>query len=321
MNYRGAVAVSGLVLLTAAAALLAYALWSPPKPAASALRRGGGGTGSADSAEGAAASGAGEGKEGRPPAEEQRSGQVISKAALVEIFNEITSEMSRVIVQIGQMEQALLQQAAEANKQIDPEGLRDHLLQEFTLEVREAEASVYARHGVTQTDVEAAAKYFHDDADFQAAVKTLKRKFALFTGQGSDDVPEHITMELIMEMLSETMMKMTAAMEEVFHQTKEKSAVGTEAFNAQLQSAYVERVGSIRQKVQKKYGVDQVRGGLLSSSSAPRCSRALPPTKRRGAGGVKRPREPPPASSSPRGATRTPLPQWSCPPHPLADRL
>ena len=254
---NAAVLASGVVLVVTAAALLAYAAWPQLNKKRTAQQSGA--SQEAKAGDASAPSGASPEEDGGGV-----SGSTISKAALCEIFNEITNEMGKVIMHIGQMEQALYTQAAETGKQIDPDRLRESLLQEFTMEVKEAEAAVYAKHGVTQGDVEAAAKYFHDDADFQTAVKTLKRKFALFTGQPGDDVPEHVTMELIMAVLSETMMKMTAAMEEVYNQTKERSPVGSDAFNAQLQSAYVERVGVIRQKVQKKFGIDQVRCCSLS---------------------------------------------------------
>jgi hypothetical protein len=189
---------------------------------------------------------------------EEKTKPVIPKQALCEIFREVTKEMSKVIHAIGMLEQQFLEEAAQGGRNVDPDVLREHLINKFITDVKEAEGQVYSRYGVTQADVEAAAQYFHDDADFEKEVKNLRRKFALFTGQGIEDVPEHVTMELVMDVLSETMMKMTAAMEEVYYKTKEAHEVGTEAFAQTLQTSYVEKVAVIRSKVQKKYDIDQV---------------------------------------------------------------
>lgn len=77
-----------------------------------------------------------------------------------------------------------------------------------------------------------------------------------------EDVPDYVTMELIMDVMSETMTKMTSAMEEVFAQTKAEFQPGTDQFAHTLQQRYVEKIGVLRQEVQTKYNIDQVRCSL-----------------------------------------------------------
>jgi hypothetical protein len=132
------------------------------------------------------------------------------------------------------------------------------MMAEFATAMKEVESRVYEAMGVTEGEVEQATNYFNDDGEFQAVLKTLRRKYSLFTGQGVEDVPDYVTMELIMDVMSETMKLMTAAMEEVFTQTKSEFPVGSEQFAQILQQRYVEKIGVLRQKVQKKYNIDQV---------------------------------------------------------------
>ena len=181
----------------------------------------------------------------------------ISKTQLIKVFQQITAQMERVILRISQVEQQILQKAQQDGQEIDQNELRESMMNEFNNAMKEVEARVYEHLQVSEADVEQATAYFNDDADFQAVLKTLRRKYSLFTGQGVEDVPDYVTMELIMNVMSETMTKMTAAMEEVFHQTKAEHAVGTEAFAQTLQQRYVERIGVIRQKVQKKNVITQ----------------------------------------------------------------
>jgi hypothetical protein len=208
--------------------------------------------------------------------------KILPKNTLLEVFVQITNQMEKVILKVSQLEQQLVNQAAQEGQQVDYEQFRQLMMNEFKNSMKDAETRVYAHYKVTEAQVEASATFFADDADFQQVLKTLKRKFALFTGQGGEDVPEHVTMQLVMDVMSETMTRMTAAMEEVFNQTRENHVVGTDAFNQALQTRYVERVGVIRAKVQKKYNLDQVRVALLvlktrSAHSAPRGMRSPRP--------------------------------------------
>jgi len=197
---------------------------------------------------------------------------VLAKSLLIDIFVQITASMEKVIMKISQLEQQLVNQAAQENQPVDYDQLRVLMMNEFKNAMKDTEARIYAAHKVTEAQVEASAKFFADDADFQQALKTLKRKFALFTGQAGEDVPDHVTKDLVISVMSETMQRMTAAMEEVFNATREVHQVGSDAFNQTLQARYVERVGVIRSKVQKKYSLDQVRFVRLrhaKHSSAP----------------------------------------------------
>jgi len=195
----------------------------------------------------------------------------IPKATLIEIFNQVTLQMEKVILRISQLEQSVMQQAKEEGQQVNAEEFKEHMMNEFKSAMKEAEERVYAHYKVTDKEVEVAADYFDDDADFQVALKTLKRKYALFTGSGGEDVPDFVTQKLVTDVMTETMMRMTTSMEEVFAQTKESFEPGTEAFNNMLQQKYVERVGIIRAKVQKKYNLDQdlLQAGVIKYQSDP----------------------------------------------------
>ena len=193
-----------------------------------------------------------------PEDEEVGEAPRISKATLIKVFQQITAQMERVILRISQLEQQILQQAQQQDQEVDQMELRESMMSEFATAMKEVETRVYEAMGVTEAEVEQATNYFNEDAEFQNVLKTLRRKYSLFTGQGVEDVPDYVTMELIMDVMSETMKLMTAAMEEVFTQTKSEMPVGTEAFAQTLQQRYVEKIGILRQKVQKKYNIDQV---------------------------------------------------------------
>jgi len=193
-----------------------------------------------------------------PELEEEEEAPRITKATLIKVFQQITAQMERVILRISQLEQQILQQAEMQGQEVDQNELRESMMGEFVNAMKDVETRVYEHLNVNEADVEQATKYFNDDADFQTVLKTLRRKYSLFTGQGVEDVPDYVTMELIMDVMAETMHAMTAAMEEVFAQTKAEMPMGTDAFAQNLQQRYVERIGVIRQQVQKKYNIDQV---------------------------------------------------------------
>jgi len=205
--------------------------------------------------------------------EEEEEGEVprMSKSTLIKVFQQITAQMERVILRISQLEQQILQQAQEQNQEVDQMEFRESMMSEFATAMKEVETRVYEMTGVTEAEVEQATNYFNDDAEFQAVLKTLRRKYALFTGQGVEDIPDYVTMELIMDVMSETMRQMTAAMEEVFTQTKSELTPGTDAFAQTLQQRYVEKIGVLRQKVQKKYNIDQelLQAGVIKYQSNP----------------------------------------------------
>jgi hypothetical protein len=208
---------------------------------------------------------------------EEEEAPKLSKAALIKVFQQITAQMERVILRISQLEQQILQKAQQEDQEVDQNELRESMMAEFTSAMKEVEARVYEHLGVTEAEVEQATNYFNDDADFQAVLKTLRRKYSLFTGQGVEEVPDFVTMELIMDVMSETMQKMTAAMEEVFNQTKAEMNVGTEAFAQTLQQRYVEKIGVLRQKVQKKYNIDQdlLQAGVIKYQNNPEFQRKM----------------------------------------------
>jgi hypothetical protein len=201
----------------------------------------------------------------------------LAKAQLIKVFQQITAQMERVILRISQLEQQILQRAQQEEQEVDQNELRESMMAEFTNAMKDVEGRVYSSLNVTEAEVEQATNYFNDDADFQAVLKTLRRKYALFTGQGVEDVPDFVTMELIMDVMSETMQKMTAAMEEVFHQTKGEMSVGTEQFAQTLQQRYVEKIGVLRQKVQKKYNIDQdlLQAGVIKYQNNPEFQRKM----------------------------------------------
>jgi len=195
----------------------------------------------------------------------------LSKATLIKVFQQMAAQMERVILRISQLEQQILQKAQQENQEIDQMELRESMMSEFNAAMKEVETRVYEHMDVIENDVEQATAYFNDDADFQAVLKALRRKYSLFTGQGVEDVPDYVTMQLIMDVMSETMTKMTAAMEEVFNQTKAELSPGTEAFAQTLQQRYVEKIGVLRQKVQIKYNIDQdlLQAGVIKYQNNP----------------------------------------------------
>jgi len=213
------------------------------------------------------------------PEGEEEAGEVpkISKTTLVKVFQQITAQMERVILRISQLEQQILQKAQAENQEVDQMELRESMMSEFAGAMKEVETRVYEVMGVTEADVEHATNYFGDDTEFQAVLKTLRRKYSLFTGQGVEDVPDYVTMELIMDVMTETMRLMTAAMEEVFNQTRAELDVGSEAFAQTLQQRYVEKIGVLRQKVQKKYNIDQdlLQAGVIKYQSNPEFQRKM----------------------------------------------
>jgi len=201
----------------------------------------------------------------------------LSKASLIKVFQQMAAQMERVILRISQLEQQILQKAQLENQEIDQMELRESMMAEFNTAMKDVETRVYEHTGVTESDVAQATAYFNDDADFQAVLKALRRKYSLFTGQGVEDVPDYVTMQLIMDVMSETMTKMTAAMEEVFNQTKGELNPGTEAFAQTLQQRYVEKIGVLRQKVQKKYNIDQdlLQAGVIKYQNNPEFQRKM----------------------------------------------
>ncbi|KAH9255596.1 hypothetical protein BASA81_006426 [Batrachochytrium salamandrivorans] len=195
----------------------------------------------------------------------------VPKEELIRVFSQITQQMEKVIFRISQLEQQILQRAQQNDEEIDQNELRESMMNEFFTAMKDVEHRVYEHVGVTEIDVEVATAFYSEDPDFQQVLKTLRRKYSLFTGQGVEDVPDYVTMELIMDVMSETMTKMTSAMEEVFALTKAEFQPGTEQFAQTLQQRYVEKIGVLRQEVQTKYNIDQdlLQAGVIKYQNNP----------------------------------------------------
>lgn len=106
----------------------------------------------------------------------------VPKEELIRVFSQITQQMEKVIFRISQLEQQILQRAQQNDEEIDQNELRESMMNEFFTAMKDVEHRVYEHVGVTETDVEVATAFYSEDADFQQVLKTLRRKYSLFTG-------------------------------------------------------------------------------------------------------------------------------------------
>jgi hypothetical protein len=187
----------------------------------------------------------------------------MTKDQLLKILLEVIKQMESVMAKVAFYEQEMVKHLQAQQQSIPEDALKEHILDEFKKAMKITENQIYSSFGTTEDEVKDAAEYFAEDPDYKKIVNTLTLKFAMFAGQQPvEDLPAHVTLELILAVMTETMEEMTKAMEDTFEKCKGTYTLGSEEFNEALQGGYAACVQEIRPKILQRHGIDQV--SLLS---------------------------------------------------------
>ena len=186
--------------------------------------------------------------------------QELSVETTTQIFKEITNKMRLIIVRLAQIEQQLRASAMKTGKNLPEKDLHAYLMNQFQAAMATAEKEIYTKFKTTEPVVQACSKAYEEVPEFKAAVTEMTSLFNVFMGKpNTKEVPSDMTLELVMEIMAETMTKMTLCMEEVCAKLKEEGIeMGSEKFQRELQERYMRNSQEVRTTVHKKYNITQV---------------------------------------------------------------
>lgn len=184
----------------------------------------------------------------------------LTKEEATAVLKELSNQMESIIVNIGKYEQEMVRHLTAQKQTVPEEILREHLVDEFKKAMQLAESQVYSNHKISEDDFQKSHDvYVKQDPEYAKIAKAFVNAYYMFRRYEPEDLPAHLTMDLIMNVMSETMELMTQSMEEIFARLKEENDPSSEAFAQKLHAEYVERVPALRAQVLQKYGLEQVR--------------------------------------------------------------
>ncbi|CAK9063788.1 Uncharacterized protein SCF082_LOCUS32975, partial [Durusdinium trenchii] len=134
-------------------------------------------------------------------------------------------------------------------------------LQEQGKQITNAEMEQYLMSKFRQAMSEEATRFYESDEDFTKVLNKLKMLFKAVTGQSQTElpeVPEHVTMDKVLTVMSETMEGINVVLETI---NEELQASGldpeSQEFKKQLQERYMGQVAKLRSEVQEKHGIGE----------------------------------------------------------------
>ena len=211
------------------------------------------------------------------------SSSTLSKTDVLAMYEQITKNLDGVILETANYEQRILEQINQSEGQMtqaDQDNFRLHIIAFFKEKMREMEKKIHAAFKTTEEAfIDASLVVYKDDPQIAAAMHALQQKFSLFTGEGqTDPLPERVTMELILQVLGETLEGMSEKMIESHSIAIEKFPdQQSEGFARCIQELYMPRVEEVRVRVCKKYDIDQqtLQAGIMQYRAEPGFETAL----------------------------------------------
>jgi hypothetical protein len=194
----------------------------------------------------------------------KKAKSALTREKLISLFSDITRSMQAVVMQLAQMEQAIKSQS-----NVPEEELATYMMQQFEQAMKTVENNVYAKYSTTEAEVQELAKTFEDDAEFKAVVGKLQKLYAAIAGQQlvEAEVPEHLTMQKMVTIMEKLFEGMTQAMEEIVGGVRQEHGADAskELIGKAISDQYNERVVSIRNAINKEYGISQevLQAGML----------------------------------------------------------
>jgi len=191
----------------------------------------------------------------------------LGREQLIKIFERLCSMLNLIILQLAEHEQKVRVSAEKQGKEISHAEMEQYLMGQFRQAMAEVEQTVYKENNTTEEEVRAATTYYEDDEEFQQTLNKLRRLFKAVTGQPQSElpeVPEEVTMEKVLLVMSETMENINVVLEKI-HKELTDSGMNPDSqeFKQQMQQRYLDRVGSLRAEVQQKHGIGEVSYSLL----------------------------------------------------------
>lgn len=247
-----AVAVGVVAGVAAMVAGVLFVLTRPATKRSTEPSAGGAGAGAPGAGAGAAAGDA-------PP---------LTKQQMISIFGRITEMMRLVVAELSEQEAAIRQNAAAQGQTITDDEMMQFFMGRFRQQMAEVEQAVYREHQTNDEAVRAATKFYEGDEEFAKTLAQLKDVFQKVTGQtpaAEVEIPEGVTKEVVLAMMQDTMVGVNVVLEAI-HAELVKAGLSPQSpeYKQLLQKGYMERVAGLRDAVQQKYGLGEVRCSCLA---------------------------------------------------------
>mmetsp|Transcript_10413 Transcript_10413/g.13005 ORF Transcript_10413/g.13005 Transcript_10413/m.13005 type:complete len:287 (-) Transcript_10413:1697-2557(-) len=235
--------IAGVVTAVAACTAVLYLLTRPP-----AVER-------------KRASGSGSGKAMDSKAKSEEELQLDLKKLLA-IFHDITTRMQHVVMRLAQEEQRVAQQRAQRGQPPNAQEIQRYLIARFQEAMGEIETQVYGKYNTNEEQVRAAVDFYEDDKELVKAVYTLKSLYNAVMGHQQDlpEVPEHITMQKVLQVLEGTMELLRSTAQEIRDELAGSGVdqhTSPQEFSMQFQPLYAAAIEKARAKLLKDNGIEQ----------------------------------------------------------------
>lgn len=182
----------------------------------------------------------------------------VSKENLIVILDEITNQMSAVVVQLAKLEQKVRQESLAVGTPIPEDQLAAYLMSQFETAMKAVEENVYSKYSCKEEDIQLASEYYAEDPDVAAVVQKLKQLFAVIMGQPLDtvEVPDDLTLEKVVEIMEETMEAMNVAMENTCAELRGQGMSSDENdFQNAVNQIYIKRAEEATSRVHEERGI------------------------------------------------------------------
>lgn len=188
----------------------------------------------------------------------------LTREQLLSIFQEITARMQHVVMRLAEEEQRVSEQSAGSGQMHKQQEIQRYLVARFEEAMREIETQVYSKFKTDEAAVRAATLHYEKDEDLIKTISTLKALYNAVMGQSPDlpAVPDHLTMEKLLDVLRGTMAVLRSCAEKIRDQLVQEGVdlkKDPQGFSARFQPKYARAVEVERAKLLSEHGIKQVR--------------------------------------------------------------
>lgn len=199
---------------------------------------------------------------GEPEAAKSATDLSLTREQLLAIFQEITARMQHVVMRLAEEEQRVSQQSGGAGQVHKQQEIQRYLMARFEEAMRDIETQVYSKFKTDEAAVREAVKYYEKDEDLIKTISTLKALYNAVMGQSQDlpAVPDHLTMDKLLDVLKGTMVVLRSCAEKIRDQLLKEGVdlkADPQGFTAKFQPKYARAVEAERAKLLKEHGIQK----------------------------------------------------------------
>lgn len=133
--------------------------------------------------------------------------------------------------QLQQMKSAIASRAAQQGEQVKEEELAQFLMSQFAVGMQQAEQAAYESFNTNEEAVKEATSRYSEDEEVKSEIEKLRNALRSLSGAPPNvEVPEHVTKDVVLNVVRETMEMTTNAMEEAVEEITTKHAISKAEF-------------------------------------------------------------------------------------------